>query len=63
MESTNNPDFTTLARRPSERLAIVAHVRDTSTLEETGYLEWKSAYDLSSKHGAAATARQLHRHG
>jgi hypothetical protein len=59
MASTRTPDFTTLARRPSERLAIVGHVRDTATLEETDYLEWKSAYDLSSKPGAAAIARQL----
>lgn len=59
MASTSTTDFTTLARRPSERLAIVAHVRDTPTLEETDYLEWKSTYDLSSKPGAATTARQL----
>ncbi|MGD0454370.1 MAG: ATP-binding protein [Solirubrobacteraceae bacterium] len=59
MASASTPDFTTLARRPSERLAIVAHVRDSRTVEETDYLEWKSAYDLSSKPGAAATARQL----
>lgn len=59
MASASTPDFTTLARRPSERLAIVTHVRDSQALEETDYLEWKSAYDLSSKPGAAATARQL----
>ena len=59
MASTSTPDFSTLARRPSERLAIVKHVRDTPTLEETDYLEWKSAYDLTSKPGAVATARQL----
>lgn len=59
MASTSTPDFTTLARRPSERLAIVAHVRDTPTLEENDHLEWKSAYDLSSKPGAAAIGRQL----
>jgi hypothetical protein len=59
MASPNTPDFTTLARKPSELLAIVKHVRDTPTLEETDYLEWKSAYDLSSKPDAAATARQL----
>ena len=59
MTSTSAPDFTTLARKPSELLAIVTYVRDTPTLEENDYLEWKSAYDLSSKPGAAATARQL----
>lgn len=59
MASTSAPDFTTLARKPSELLAIVSYVRDTPTLEETDYLEWKSAYDLSSKPDAAATARQL----
>lgn len=59
MTSTSAPDFTTLARKLSELLAIIKYVRDTPTLEETDYLEWKSAYDLSSKTGAAATARQL----
>jgi hypothetical protein len=59
MTSTSDPDFTTLARKPSALLAIIKYVRNTPTLEETDYLEWKSAYDLSSKTGAAATARQL----
>lgn len=59
MASTSASDFTTLARRPRERLAIVEHVRDTPTLEEADYLEWKSAYDLSTKTGAVAIARQL----
>jgi hypothetical protein len=53
------PDFTQLARRPSERLAIVAYVHGTANLQETEYLEWKSAYDLSKRPGAAATARQM----
>jgi hypothetical protein len=52
MASMSTPDFTALAKKPSERLAIVAHVRDTATLEEADYLEWKSTYDLSSKPGA-----------
>ena len=59
MASASTPDFTTLARRPSERLAIVEHVRDSQALEETDYLEWKSAYDLSTKAGAVLIARQL----
>jgi predicted HTH transcriptional regulator len=59
MTDASGPDFTTLARRPSERLAIVEHVRDTPALEETDYLECKSAYDLTTRPGAAATARQL----
>jgi Putative DNA-binding domain len=59
MADADAPDFITLARRPSERLAIASHVRDAPTLEETDYLEWKSAYDLSSKPGAAAIARQF----
>ncbi len=59
MTGTDAPDFTTLARRPSERLAIVAHVRDTLTLEETDFLEWKSAYDLSTKSDAAKTSKAL----
>ena len=53
------PDFSAPARRPSERLAIVEFVASTATLEETDYLEWKSAYDLTTKPGAAAIARQL----
>jgi hypothetical protein len=53
------PDFTQLARRPSDRLAIVAHVYGTANLQETEYLEWKSAYDLSKRPGAAAAARQM----
>jgi hypothetical protein len=59
MTHASDPDFTSLARRPTERLKIVEHVRDTLTLEETDYLEWKSEYDLSTKVGAVLTARQL----
>lgn len=53
------PDFSKLARRPSERLAIVEYVRDTPNLQETDCLEWKSAYDLSKRTGAAATSKHL----
>jgi hypothetical protein len=42
------PDFSHLARRPSERLAIVEHILNTSGLQETDYLEWKTGYDLSA---------------
>ena len=59
MSDPTVPDFSRLARKPSERLAIVRHVRETASLEEADYLEWKSAYDLSTKPGAASTARQL----
>jgi predicted HTH transcriptional regulator len=53
------PEFDHPARRPSERLAIVAYVHATPALQETDYLEWKTEYDLSSRPGAAATAKQL----
>ena len=53
------PDFTHLARRPSERLAIVEYVLHTPNLHETDYLEWKSGYDLAKKPGAAATSKHL----
>jgi len=53
------PDFSRLARKPSELLAIVTYVRSTPGFQETEYLEWKSGYDLSTRPGAAATARQL----
>jgi hypothetical protein len=53
------PDFTHLALKPSEHLAIVEYVHQTASLQETDYLEWKSGYDLSKRPGAAATARQL----
>ncbi|HEX3510360.1 MAG TPA: ATP-binding protein [Solirubrobacteraceae bacterium] len=56
---TEAPDFTRLALKPSERLAIVTHVHGSTGLQETEYLEWKSGYDLSQRTGAAATARQL----
>ena len=53
------PDLSKLARKPSERLAIVTYVHGTPGLQETEHLEWKSGYDLSTRPGAAATARQL----
>ena len=53
------PDFSRLARRPTERLAVVQHVLQTAGLQETDYLEWKTGYDLSTNPGAAATARHL----
>lgn len=53
------PDFSHLARRPSERVAIVEHVLNRPGLQETDYLEWKSGYDLSRNPGAAATGKHL----
>lgn len=53
------PDLSRLARRPTERLAIVEHVLNTPGLQETDYLEWKSGYDLSTNPGAAATGKHL----
>jgi hypothetical protein len=54
-----NIDFTRLARKPSERVAIVEYVAGTPELQETDYVEWKSAYDLSDRVGAAKVARGL----
>jgi hypothetical protein len=53
------PDFTKLARRPTERLAIVPHVFATTSLQETEYLEWKIGYDLSAKTGVAGISKHL----
>jgi hypothetical protein len=53
------PDFSALARRPSERLVIVEYILETPGLQETDYLEWKTSYDLSTRPGAASTAKQL----
>jgi hypothetical protein len=53
------PEFSVLARRPSERLAIVEYILATPNLQETDYLEWKIGYDLSTRPGAASTAKQL----
>lgn len=47
------------ARGPLERRAVVEYVLNTPELQETDYLEWKSGYDLSTRPGAAATAKQL----
>jgi hypothetical protein len=57
--SLPTPDFTQLARRPSERLAVVQHILTTAGLQETDYLEWKAGYDLSTNTGAAATSKHL----
>ncbi len=53
------PNFSSLARKPSERLAIVEYILATPGLQETDYLEWKAGYDLSKRPGAASTAKQL----
>jgi hypothetical protein len=53
------PDFSKLARRPSERAAIVEYIRSAPALQETDFLEWKTAYDLSTKPGRAATSKHL----
>jgi Putative DNA-binding domain len=53
------PDFTRVARKPSERLAVVQHVVGTPSLQENEYLEWKSGYDLTTKGGRAKTAKHL----
>ncbi len=57
--SPHVPDFSTLARKPSERLAIVRYVRDRPGLQETDYLEWKTVYNLSTRPEAAATSKHL----
>lgn len=53
------PDFSKRARRPSELRTIVEYILASPVLEETDYLEWKSGYDLSTRPGAASTAKQL----
>ncbi len=46
-------------RRPSDRLALVRWVRDTTGLQEPDWLEWKRGYDLTGKPGRATTAKHL----
>ncbi len=58
-DSSTSPDFTRLARRATERLAVVQFVLQTEGLQETDYLEWKTGYDLSKNSGAAATGKHL----
>jgi hypothetical protein len=48
-----------VARRPSDRLALVEYVRESEALQETDWLEWKIGYDLTGKPGRAATAKHL----
>lgn len=59
MTEPQTPDFSVLARRPSERLIIVEYILGTANLQETDYLEWKTGYDLKTRPGAASTAKQL----
>jgi len=53
------PDFTKLARRPSERVALADYIRSTPGLQESDFLEWKTAYDLTTKPGRVATSKHL----
>ena len=53
------PDFSKFARRPSERAAVVEYIRSTPGLQESDFLEWKTAYDLSTRPGRAATSKHL----
>jgi hypothetical protein len=53
------PDFTKLARRPSERAAVVEYIRSTPGLQESDFLEWKTVYDLKTRPGRAATSKHL----
>jgi hypothetical protein len=48
-----------VARRPSDRKALVEYIEATANLQETDWLEWKSGYDLTTSTGRAATARQI----
>jgi hypothetical protein len=54
-----SPDFSKLARRPSERAALVDYIRSTPGLQESDFLEWKTAYDLTKRPGRAATSKHL----
>lgn len=58
-EAVPTPDFAVVARKPLERRLVVEYVLNTPELQETDYLEWKTAYDLSTRPGAAATAKHL----
>jgi hypothetical protein len=57
--SSSVPDFTKLARRPSERAVLVDYIRSTPGLQESDFLEWKTAYDLAAKPGRVATSKHL----
>jgi hypothetical protein len=57
--SASQPDFAKLARRPSERAALVDYIRSTPGLQESDFLEWKTAYDLTTKPGRVATSKHL----
>src|SRR4051812_36714127 len=48
-----------LARRPSERKALIELIHDSAQLQETDWLEWKSGYDLTKPAGRAATAKHI----
>jgi len=53
------PDFSELARRQSDRAAIVDYIFRTPGVQESDFLEWKSGYDLTQKPGRAATSKHL----
>src|SRR3954452_24898125 len=53
------PGDSVVARRPSDRKALVEYIEATANLQETDWLEWKSGYDLTTPTGRASTARQI----
>lgn len=56
---TEVPGQLSVARRPSDRQALVEYIEATANLQETAWLEWKSAYDLTTASGQASTAKHI----
>lgn len=52
-------DTARVARKPSERVAIVRYVYETKEAIEPDWLEWKSAYDLSETRYRAPAAKHI----
>ena len=48
-----------VARRPSERKALVEYIAASVGEQETDWLEWKRGYDLTTPKGRASTAKHL----
>lgn len=53
------PDSARVARKLSERKAIVRYVYETKEAIEADWLEWKSAYDLSETRYRAPAAKHM----
>lgn len=53
------PGLTRAIRGPVERLALVQYIRDSPSLQEKDWVEWKTGYDLTGKPGRASVAKHL----